>query len=78
MPLLVDAARMLCLAVVLAAPNPSFAQRTMYRCSTDGRAYLSDRPCDGRPGLKVASMSPGERADHDRFEATWQARCKSS
>ena len=27
---------------------------------------------------KVATMSPGERSDFDRFEATWQARCKSS
>lgn len=58
MPLPVAAARMLCLAVVLAAPNPSFAQRTMYRCSTDGRAYLSDRACEGRPATALGSIGP--------------------
>ena len=46
------------------------------------RQKLSREQCDemyrilhGRRA-KVATMSPGERSDFQRFEATWQARCK--
>lgn len=38
------------------------AQRTMYRCTTDGRASLSDRPCEGRPATGLASIGPVREA----------------
>jgi hypothetical protein len=88
MPLPVDVARMFCLAVVLAAPNPSFAdvrkrEQAAETSERDQRKLTHER-CDEMYRIihgrrqKVASMSPGERSDHDWFEATWQARCKSS
>ena len=47
----------LALAVALCA-DAAFAQRTMYRCTSEGRAYLSDRPCEG--GSPSASASPSK------------------
>lgn len=58
------ASRLLCLAVVLAAPADASAQRTVYRCSTDGRAYLSDRPCEGRPATALGSIGPTRDERH--------------
>jgi len=42
----------------LLASESALAQRTMYRCTSEGRTYLSDRPCEGRPSTSLASIGP--------------------
>lgn len=47
---------------LLAASAAASAQsRTMYRCTTDGRAYLSDRPCAGATAT-LGSVGPVREA----------------
>jgi hypothetical protein len=45
-------------ALCLVASEGAFAQRSVFRCTTDGRAFLSDRPCEGRPSTSLASIGP--------------------
>ena len=52
------ALRTLCSLAVLVAADDAAAQRTTYRCSTDGRIYLSDKPCEGRPATALSAIGP--------------------
>jgi hypothetical protein len=45
-------------ALCLTVWSSASAQRTTYNCSADGRTYLSDRPCAGRPATALASIGP--------------------
>ena len=58
----IAAVRLLGLALFFAAAEDATAQRTMYRCSTEGRAYLSDRPCEGRPATGLGAIGPTRAA----------------
>lgn len=44
--------------LALLACTDAFAQRTMYRCSVDGHATLSDKPCTGRPSTSLTAVGP--------------------
>ena len=54
----IAAVRLLVFVSAFAAVDDAAAQRPMYRCSTDGRVYLSDRPCEGRPATAIGSIGP--------------------
>jgi len=58
--MLTSLARLLALCAFLPACAPSDAQRPMYRCSAEGRAYLSDRPCEGGAGSSPAIGPSGD------------------
>jgi hypothetical protein len=81
MPISLTTIRLLMLGFGLLAAVEALAQRTMYRCSSEGR-NLSRQQCDEMYRIvhgrrqKVAAMAPGERSDFERFEANWQARCQ--
>ena len=42
----------------LLASAEASAQRTMYRCSVEGRSTLSDKPCEGRPSTSLTAVGP--------------------
>ena len=54
----IAAVRLLGLVLAFGAIEDAQAQRPMYRCSFEGRAYLSDRPCEGRPATGLGSIGP--------------------
>ena len=60
-----SAAHVLLAAGLLMASESSPAQRTMHRCTSEGRVYLSDRACEGRPATNLASIgpAPGSRSE---------------
>ena len=54
--------RGLVMGVLACAGVGASAQSTMYQCSSEGRTYLSDRPCGGRPATALRAIGPVREA----------------